>query len=140
MVNAAASNSTIFGGAANGQLIVSGSGGLSFNGSFGSGTVIAGGGNNLISVLHADPLLGVPNGAQNIIAGPGNDTIIVLEGNDTVDGGTGNNQILTGAGDDIIFSNGNDLISAGSQTISLSDGTHITFKNFTGLDAITNFF
>lgn len=97
---------TILGGAANGQLVVSGQGGLLYNAGAGSGTVVAGGGNNLLSVYPG-------SGDHRIYAGDGNDTVIMLAGNDFAAPGAGNNMILTGAGSDTIQSEGTDLIAPG---------------------------
>lgn len=97
---------TVSGGVSDGQVVVAGDGGLAFNASLGAGTVIAAGGNNLISVYPGA-------GSQWIQTGAGDDTIVVLGGDDTVNAGTGSNQILTGQGNDVINSNGTDLIAAG---------------------------
>lgn len=114
---------TVIGGATAGQAILAASGGLAFNAGAGAGSVIAAGGNNLISVYQGA-------GSQYIQTGAGDDTVVMLGGNDTVDAGTGNNQILTGAGNDLILSNGADLISAGgigAATITAGTNNPVAF-------------
>lgn len=97
---------TLTGGAANGQAVLAGSGGLFFNAGAGSGTVVAAGGNNLLSAYPGA-------GNQTFRPGDGNNTVVLLGGDDIVFGGTGSNQILTGKGSDTIYTNGSDLIAAG---------------------------
>ena len=97
---------TAIGGPLPGQIVLAGSGGLAFNASLGAGSVIAAGGNNLISVYPGA-------GSQFIQTGAGDDTIIALSGDETISAGPGHNQILTGAGHLLIHSRGADLIAAG---------------------------
>ncbi len=98
---------TVAGGAANGQMVFAGSGGIAFDAGLGSGSIFAAGGDNLFSVHEGA-------GSQRIQAGAGNDTVVLLAGDDTVDAGAGRNLILTGAGQDVVVSNGDDLIAAGA--------------------------
>ncbi len=98
---------TVTGGAQDGQVILAGSAGLSFNGWLGAGSVIAAGGANLVSVFQG-------NGSQFIQLGAGDDTVVALGGDDTVRAGAGRNLILTGAGELSIVSAGDDLIAAGA--------------------------
>ena len=112
LTNLSATPVTIVGGTWNGQLIIAGQGGLAFNAGTGVGTVIASGGNNLISVYPGA-------GTQNISTGAGNDTIAVLFGANTISAGTGQNLILAQGGNDLIDSSGVDLIDVpdGNSTI-----------------------
>ena len=117
LVNTATVPTTVFGGASNGQLVVAGNSGMAFNAGKGAGTIIAGGGNNLISVY---PDAGV----QYIITGDGDNTVVVLSGANTVNGGTGNNQILAQGGDDVINSFGTDLINVASGNSTVNAGAN----------------
>ncbi len=113
LVSSAPARVTVFGGANAGQRVISGAGGLAFNAGSGAGTVLAAGGNNLISVYPGA-------GAQNITTGDGDDTISALAGANTISAGLGRNLILVQGGNNIVNSAGNDLISApdGNPTIS----------------------
>ncbi len=108
---------TVFGGSSAGQRVVAGSGGLAFNAGLGAGTVVAAGGNNLISVLQGAA-------AQYITTGSGNDTISVLTGSNTINAGTGINLILAQGGNDLINSTGTDLISAPDGNATINAGTN----------------
>lgn len=98
---------TVFGGARDGVVVLSGRGGLAFEAGTGASSVHAEGGDNLASAYA---------GAGDMFAalGDGDDTVLALGGDDTVLGGTGCNEILTGAGDDVVESHGTDLIAAGA--------------------------
>ena len=117
LVDSAAARVTVFGGASTGQIVVAGSGGLAFNAGAGAGTVLAAGGNNLISVYPGA-------GAQNIITGDGNDTISALSGANTIAGGAGSNLILVQGGNDLVNSSGTDLISAPDGNPTINAGTN----------------
>ena len=113
---------TVFGGAASGQLVIAGAGDLAFNAGSGAGTVVAGGGNNLISVYPGA-------GVQNIATGVGNDTIAVLSGANTIAAGAGLNLILAQGGNDLITSSGMDLIDVpdGNSTINAGSNAPTIF-------------
>ena len=97
---------TLFGGGADGQVVLSGFGGLAFNASLGAGSVFAAGGNNLVSMYPGA-------GNQFVSLGDGDDVVVALSGDATVNAGAGNNQILTGTGHVVVNSTGTDLIAAG---------------------------
>ncbi len=115
LVDSATTAATVFGGSANGQIVVAGSGGLTFNAGSGSGTVVAGDGANFISVLRGAS-------AQKISTGTGSSTIVATSGNNDLRTGYGSNLILAQGGNDTIVSAGNDLISVpdGNASITLS--------------------
>jgi Ca2+-binding RTX toxin-like protein len=117
LVDSAAAQVTVFGGARTGQIVVAGSGGIAFNAGAGAGTVLAAGGNNLISVYPGA-------GAQNITTGDGNDTISALAGDNTIAGGAGSNLILVQGGNDLVNSSGTDLISAPDGNPTINAGTN----------------
>ena len=122
LIDSAATQVTVFGGASAGQIVVAGNGGLAFNAGSGSGTVFAAGGNNLISVYPGA-------GAQNIITGDGDDTISALAGANTISAGAGRNFILAQGGNNLINSAGNDLISTpdGNPTINAGGNAPVVF-------------
>ena len=119
LVNTAPTNATIFGGASNGQLVVSGDGGLSFSAGTGAGTVIAGGGRNLIST-------NTNAGDQTILTGGGDDTVLILAGNNTISTGAGTNMIYADvtSGRNVINSTGNDLIQARFGQVTVNAGSN----------------
>ena len=114
LVDTASTAATVFGGNTNGQAVVAGNGGLTFNAGLGAGTVIAGDGANYISVLQGA-------GSQNIATAMGDDTIVFTSGNNTIQSGGGNNLILAQGGNASIVSSSNDLIWCpdGNATIEL---------------------
>ena len=117
LVDNATASATIFGGTLDNEVIVAGSAGLAYSAGRGSGTIILGGGNNLIS-------MNVGAGAQNVVAGGGDDTITALAGNHRIAGGLGRNLILAQGGNDAIASTGDDLISAPSGNATITAGTN----------------
>ncbi len=78
----------------------------------GSGTVVAGQGNNLIGTA-------TTGGAANIIAGNGNNTIVAASGNNTIAAGVGHNQILIVGGNNVANVAGASTVfgGAGSDTV-----------------------
>ena len=113
---------TVFGGSHDGGRVLTGSGGIAFNAGSGRGTVLAGGGNNLISMLAGA-------GAQQVSTGGGDDTIVALTGANTISAGTGANQVLAQGGDDIINSSGDDLINvvSGRTTVNAAANNPTVF-------------
>jgi len=103
---------TVFGGSRDGQRVLAGTGGLAYNAGAGAGTVVAGGGNNLISMYAGA-------GRQEVRTGGGDDVIVAMTGANTINAGSGSNQILSN-GDNVINLSGNDLIQvlAGRSTIN----------------------
>jgi len=90
------------------QLILGGSGNLTFFSNGGSGTVVTGDGNNLLGT----PTSG--GGAFTFVAGAGDDTVVAASGDNTISAGTGANLIDTGIGNNLVYSNGNDTIAGGA--------------------------
>jgi Ca2+-binding RTX toxin-like protein len=83
----------------------------------GSGTVVAGGGNNQLRVGG--------RGNWSLNTGGGNDIIAATgSGNNTIEAGGGNNAIYLGSGHDLVVSVGNDSIEAGSgaETVDATRG------------------
>ena len=100
--------------------------GVDFNTGGGSGTVVAGYGNNEIST----PLFG--GGDYLIVGGPGNDTINALSGNDTISPGGGSNLVNLGFGNNSVSLSGtNDTVNAGfgSDTISVTGNNSALVNN-----------
>ena len=113
---------------ARGQLneaVLSGQGGLTFFTNGGSGTVLAGGGNNLVA-----PGPGVPDAASSwtLLFDGGSNTISGPVGNLFIDDGSssvaGQNQIFLGSGSDTVLSWGIDLIVVAPGGNALIDVYH----------------
>jgi Ca2+-binding RTX toxin-like protein len=99
----------VFGSGGAGESVLSSIGDLRFFATGGSGTVVAGGGNNFISIPATD------KGPWSINTGNGDDTVAAAGGgNDTINAGGGHNAITLGAGKDIVKSTGDDTVFAGS--------------------------
>ena len=110
----------------------------------GSGTVVAGSGNDLIGT----PTSG--GGGYVFSGGPGNDTITAFSGNDTVSTGSGSNLIGLGTGNNLVdLSGNNDTVVAGSGndpvTVSGSDNAlvfggsgQLTFLNGSGPSTVVS--
>ncbi len=113
LIDHASAPLTVTGGAADGQLVLAGQGGLSFNAWVGAGTVAAGGGQNLVSIYDG-------SGAQTILLGDGDDTVIALAASNTIDAGGGANRILLGGGANQVASRGADLIAGGLGTATIT--------------------
>jgi Ca2+-binding RTX toxin-like protein len=108
---------------------------LTFFATGGSGTVAAGGGNNMISIPQTDA------GGWLIATGNGNDTIRALgAGNDTISPGGGNNVVQVGAGSYQITSAGADTIFAatGSETITAlaTKAADVVYGNASNVDLV----
>jgi Ca2+-binding RTX toxin-like protein len=121
-----ASSATVFDGAPDGQTVLSGEGSLGLYISSGSGSVLAGGGNNLVSVSSDD------SGSWLIYSDQGNDQILAYNASDTISAGLGTNKIMLGSGQYLITSTGNDQIfgGSGSETVAASgSGTDLITAN-----------
>lgn len=104
-----ADNAVIYGSGDKDESVLSSTGNLKFIAAAGSGTVAAGGGNNLIMISPGD------KGGWSINTGNGNDQIMALgSGDDVINPGGGNNAIMLGSGHDVIQSTGDDTVVAGS--------------------------
>ena len=97
--------------------VIAGSGNLIYNPGSGSGTLIAGDGNDNFTVPT------VSSGAWNVVLGDGNDTVRILNGgNDTINTGVGSDSIYLGSGSTSVTTSGTDTITAttGSETVTAS--------------------
>jgi Ca2+-binding RTX toxin-like protein len=104
-----AKSAVIFGNGDANEQILAGAGKLSFFASGGAGSIVTGGGDDLISIAASDP------GAWRIAVGNGNDTIRAMgSGNDTIDAGSGKSFIQLGSGSTLLTTDGADTVLAGS--------------------------
>jgi Ca2+-binding RTX toxin-like protein len=101
-------SAVVFGSGAPGETILSNyRTGLTFLAAAGSGTVVAGGGDNRLSAGGG--------GSWSLYTGGGNDIIAALGGvSATIGAGGGKNAILLGYGKDVVISTGDDSITGGS--------------------------
>jgi Ca2+-binding RTX toxin-like protein len=126
-----ASNAVIFGSGDVGESVLIGPGDPTFIASFiasgatGSGTVVAGGGDNTIFIPTT------VGGGWSLNTGNGDDNIFATgSGNDTINAGGGHNAITLGSGDDILQSTGDDTVNAGngSETVTaIGTGSDLIF-------------
>jgi serralysin len=121
--------STVFGGGAPNETVLSGKGNFTFHTGTGSGFIFAGGGKNLID----EPATG--GGNWQIHTGNGFDTIFALSGNNTISAGTGHNEIVLGSGNNVVNSRGTDTITAdgGADTIHVTGHHHVVVHGGTGI-------
>jgi Ca2+-binding RTX toxin-like protein len=122
-----ASEAVVFGSGDAGESVLSSTGDLSFFATGGSGTVVAGGGNNRIVLPSND------TGAWSINTGNGDDTVLAGgSGNDTINAGGGHNAITLGTGRDVLASTGDDTVdaSSGQETIAaIGSNSDLIFGN-----------
>jgi Ca2+-binding RTX toxin-like protein len=109
----AAGNVSLTGNGAANEVIVAGNGGFDFTAGLGSGTLLAGAGNDLID----DPTRG---GDWSITLGGGVDTVVASGGDDTITTGTGGTIVFLGAGASSVASSGADTVigATGAATVS----------------------
>lgn len=97
------------------ETVFSGQAGLTFYLNGGSGTVIAGGGNNVVAPGPNAPVTG---GGWSILLDGGSNTVIGAPGNFFIDDGSsgaaGSNLIFLGSGNDTVQSWGRDTVNAGT--------------------------
>lgn len=120
-----APNAVIIGSGDANELILGGTGGLTFYAPGGSGTIAAGGGSNNIFIQSNS------SGNWVITTNSGNDSIIDQGvGFSSIDAGTGANVIQLGSGSYAVNSYGGDIIGAGSgsETIGLTGTTGDTIS------------
>jgi Ca2+-binding RTX toxin-like protein len=120
-VVSSAPNAVIFGAGDPNENVLAGAGNLAFFAKGGSGTVVTGGGIDLIGIPAGD------RGNWNIQTGNGTDAIVDDgSGNDTIGAGSGHNFIALGDGTYQITSVGNDVIAAGAgaATVDASGSTN----------------
>lgn len=117
---------TVTGGDADGQIVLTGAGGLTFFGGLGAGSVFAGGGDNAATIPTSA-------GRQFVDLGDGSNTIRALNGNDTINTGRGYNLVRLGIAGSSVNSTGADTIIGGtaSDTIATS-GAATTFLTDAG--------
>ncbi|MGC8476367.1 MAG: beta strand repeat-containing protein [Acetobacteraceae bacterium] len=162
-VNGGATQMTVFGGAS-GDVTFTGasnSGGLVFQALGGNETLNASGSSSGNLIAAGNVLFGsLSGGADSLVGGSGNDTFFGGNANATMTGGAGNNVFaffkFLGTGTDLITDfNSNDTVFAsgyggsaatliqnavtsnGSTSITLSDGTKITFAGMSSSSALT---
>lgn len=114
-----AQNSVVFGSGDADESVLSSIGNMSFIATGGSGTVVAGGGDNRIVIPRSD------SGDWSINTGHGNDFVLALgSGNDTINPGGGHNAIVLGSGKTWMQSTGDDTVIGGSgqETITAFPG------------------
>lgn len=130
-------------GAANqfNETVFSGQGGLTFYLNGGSGTVIAGGGNNVIAPGAGAPVTG---GSWSILLDGGNNTVVGTAGNFFIDDGSGgaagSNLIFLGSGNETVQSWGSDIIVAapGGNAVVATFGRGTVFYGSNGASEIFN--
>lgn len=121
-----AKSAQIFGNGDANEAVLVGSGDLQFFAVGGSGSILGGGGKDMIVTAPTD------NGSWLIALGNGNDSIrAVGGGNDTISTGTGHSLLQLGSGSDFITSTGSDTITAGngSETIDAIGGNDVVYGN-----------
>ncbi len=97
------------------QGVLVGAGDLQFFASAGSGSIIGGGGNNLISIAASDA------GAWMIALGDGDNQVRALSaGNDTISLGSGHGAVQLGSGSTLLTTTGSDTVMAGSGSETIS--------------------
>jgi Ca2+-binding RTX toxin-like protein len=123
VIDTATAPTILFGGNAAQQNVVSGVGGLNYTTNLGVGTVIAGGGANVISTA----LTG--GGNHLILTDNGNDAIFAWSGNDTISAGGGENSIVLGSGNDLVQVTGQDtvMVGTGAATIGVTSGNALVY-------------
>jgi Ca2+-binding RTX toxin-like protein len=118
---ASAKSANVFGNSDANQQVLVGEGNMSFFAAGGSGSVVGGGGNDLIAIAPTDA------GAWMIALGDGNDSVRAFgSGNDTISLGSGHSILQLGSGSTFVTTTGSDTVMAGSgsETIDASGGDH----------------
>lgn len=104
-----AASAIILGSGDAGESVLAGAGNLTFEAFAGSGTIVAGGGNDFIAITRAD------KGAWDINLGNGKNTVVASgSGADSISLGSGPSTIYLGAGTAKVTVGGADTITAGS--------------------------
>jgi Ca2+-binding RTX toxin-like protein len=136
-----AKNAQIFGNGDANEAVLVGKGNLEFFAIGGSGSIIGGGGKDMVAITPND------NGNWLIALGNGNDSIRAFGGgNDTISTGTGHSILQLGSGSDFITTTGSDTVLAGSgsETIDAIGANDVVYGNasklvFLALGAATVF-
>jgi Ca2+-binding RTX toxin-like protein len=121
-----AKSAQIFGNGDANEAVLVGGGNLQFFAVGGSGSIIGGGGKDMVSIMPTD------NGSWLVALGNGNDTIRALGGgNDTISTGSGHSMLQLGSGSDFITTTGSDtvLAGAGSETIDAVGANDLVYGN-----------
>ena len=117
-VNGAAVNpghSLILGSGGANEAVLLGNTSVTFQASAGSGTVVGGGGNDLVVITASNP------GQWDVTLGGGDDTVYATgSGLQLVNAGPGHNQIVLGAGSVQLQLNGDDTVFAGSGSSTIT--------------------
>ena len=133
IVDASTTTANITGPGDSNVQVIAGSGNLTFNPALGSGTLIAGDGNDNFTVSS------VSSGAWNIYLGDGADTVKVLNGgNDTISTGVGHDSLLLGSGNSTVSTSGTDTITGttGAETVTAS-GTDLVYGGASRLNFLS---
>jgi Ca2+-binding RTX toxin-like protein len=121
-----APNATIQGSGGLGESVMAGAVNLNFSALKGSGTIVAGGGNDSIH-------LGQKGGSWDVTLGNGNDTISAMNsGNDTIGAGSGKDYINLGSGNDLVRAAGDATVFSGSGNATLFGGHGLNFVGGSG--------
>lgn len=111
--------------------MIAGGGNLIFNAAEGSGSVIAGGGNNSVTIPLANTggwFVGMGNGSDTVRAlGSGNDTIRVGTGADSIQLGAGSTAVTTGGAATVTASSGSETITAYGSDVVYGFGSNLSF-------------
>jgi hypothetical protein len=132
--------------------VLAGSGNLVFNAAQGSGSVIAGGGNNSVLIPLANPgawFIGMGNGSDTVRAlGSGNDTISLGSGADSIQLGAGSSAVTTGGaatitgsslpgGSETVFAFGSDVVFGMASKLVFSGAMGATVFGGSGSDTVS---
>jgi Ca2+-binding RTX toxin-like protein len=146
-----AKTAVVFGNGAANEQVLAGNGDLTFFATGGSGSVITGGGDNMVVIPSSDPgnwLIALGNGDDSVRAlGGGNDTISLGSGRGVVQLGSGNTFLTTsgpdtiqaGGGSETIDASGHgakELIFGGSSSLFFVAGGAATVYGGTGSDTV----
>jgi len=126
----AAKTALIFGNGDANEAVLVGNGNLQFFAVGGSGSVIGGGGKDMITVVPTD------SGNWLIALGNGDDSIRALGGgSDTISTGSGHGILQLGSGSDFITTTGSDTVLAGtgSETINAIGAHDVVYGNASSL-------
>jgi Ca2+-binding RTX toxin-like protein len=121
-----AKSAQIFGNGDNNEAILVGKGDLSFFATGGSGSIIGGGGKDMIAIAPGD------TGNWLIALGNGDDSVRAFgSGNDTISTGSGHSVVQLGSGNYFVTTTGSDTVAAanGSETIDAIGANDVVFGN-----------
>jgi hypothetical protein len=125
-----AKSAQIFGNGDDNEAVLVGKGNLQFFATGGSGSIIGGGGKDMIAIAPTD------NGNWLIALGNGDDSIRAFGGgSDTISTGSGHSILQLGSGSDFITTTGSDTVQAGtgSETIDAIGAHDVVYGNASSL-------